>query len=134
MLSHSRMDVQLMNMCTLRLPTIKPQLTVLQRQMSPKKKNPSPYAIQVRSINQSLVNYCLSVLRSMDGHVMFSSVTFSDGPTADDWERMKPEITDIWLHQARDKRELVSILRCRYKYKFTWVPFSFLGNTCEANF
>lgn len=29
---------------------------------------------------------------------MHSSVTFSNHPTADDWERMKPEVTDIIKH------------------------------------
>lgn len=52
---------------------------------------------------------------------MHSSVTFSNHPTADDWERMKREVTDIWLHQAGNNRDTVSILSSRYKYRMMWM-------------
>ncbi|KAH7268266.1 hypothetical protein B0J15DRAFT_578326 [Fusarium solani] len=42
------------------------------------------------------------------------SVTYSKAPTHAEWERLRPTITHIWLHQARHLKDLVNTLRTLY--------------------
>jgi hypothetical protein len=50
-----------------------------------------------------------------------TSVTHNKWPNNTEWEEMRPIITDIWVNRARNRKDLVNILRGEYSFMATYV-------------